>query len=173
MWVTPVSGSTWFDVLLSYKSSGSAQRLKVVEEGIGERKCYFDDVELWSEPPRYLLFLVDDPERRTGEVRGHPDGCALAVLTSTDNEYIVRWPIDQLRFDEDVEALVEEYSFMGPGATIDLSDYLGFRREEEIARRFLQPTEDERGRRFIYRYTRGIPLSDFRRQIGRENLVTE
>src|SRR5690554_1746861 len=88
----PVSGSTWFDVLLSYKGSDSAQRFKVNEEGVGERKCYFDDVELWTEPPRYLLFLVDDPDRRTGEARGHPDGCAVAVLTSTDNEYIVRWP---------------------------------------------------------------------------------
>lgn len=169
----PVSGNTWFDVLVPYKVPRPVQRFKVVEEGFGDRKCYFDEAELWSETPRYLLFLVDNPDGKAGEVRGHPDGCAVSVLTTTDNQYVVRWPIDHLRFDADVESLVGEYEFHGPGATVDLSDYLGFRRDEEIERLFLEPVEDDRRRPFIYRYTRGIPLSEFRRLLGNENLTRD
>jgi hypothetical protein len=170
----PVEGDTWFDVLVPYKVPMPVERMKVVEEGFGEGKCYFDDVELFNEMPRYLLFLVDNPEGEAGEVRGHPDGCAVPVATTTDNRYVVRWPIENMRFEGDVESLVQEYELHGPGAFVDLSDLVGYRREEEIERLHLVEAEDDRGRDFIYRYTRGIPLSDFRSElIGAENLTLD
>lgn len=170
----PVSGDSWFDVLVPYKVPRPVERFKVVEEGYGERKCYFE-ADLWNEMPRYLLFLVDYPDGDAGEVRGHPDGCALSVLTTTDNKYVVRWPIENMRFETDIESLVEEFEFQGPGATVDLSDRIGFRREEEVERLFLEPVEtDDRGRDFIYRYTRGIPLGVFREQVlGTEHLTRD
>jgi len=170
----PVAGDSWFDVLVSYKVPRPVERIKVVEEGFGERKCYFEDVELFNEMPRYLLFLVDYEQGEAGEVRGHPDGCAVPVVTTTDNRYAVRWPIENLRFDSDVESLVEELEFHGPGAFVDLSDMVGYRREEQIERLDLVPAEDDRGRREIYRYTRGIPLGVFRKElIGTENLTRD
>lgn len=167
----PIEGDTWFDVLLPYKTPMPVERLKVVEKGFGEGKCYFEDVELFNELPRYLLFLVDNPEDDAGEVRGHPDGCAVPIATTVDNRYVVRWPIDNMRFEGDAEALVQKFEFQGPGAFVDLSELVGYRRDEEIERRHLVKAEDDRGRHEIYRYTRGIPLSVFRSElIGTENL---
>jgi hypothetical protein len=170
----PVSGDSWFDVLVPYKVPMPVERIKVVEEGFGEGKCYFQDAELFNEMPRYLLFLVDYPEGDAGEVRGHPDGCALPVVTTSDNRYAVRWPIENMRFEADAESLVEEFEFVGPGAFIDLSDLVGYRREEEIERLDLVKAEDDRGRREIYRYTKGIPLGVFREElIGTEHLTQD
>jgi len=158
-------------VLVPYKVPHPVERLKVVEEGFGEGKCYFEDVELFTELPRYLLFVND---AKDGEVTGHPDGCAIPVVSTTDNQYVVRWPIEGMRFEQDVESLVQEFEFVGPGAFIDLSDLVGYRIEEEVERLDLVPAEDDRGRRAIYRYTKGIPLSTFRSElIGTENLTRD
>lgn len=171
---TPVSGHSWIDVLVPYKVPMPADRLKIVEEGFGEDKCYFDNAELFGEMPRYLLFLQKDPDGDAHEVRGHPDGCAVPVATTTDNEYVVLWPIEDMRFEADAEALVEEFEFHGPGSLVDLSDLVSYRREEEIERLHLVPVEDDRRRREIYRYTRGIPLSVFRSElIGTDNLTRD
>src|SRR5699024_16359 len=112
----PVKGDTSFDVLVPYKVPKPVDTLKVVEESFGEGKCYFQDVELFGQMPRYLLFLVDNPEGKAGEVRGHPDGCAVSVVATTDNRYVVRWPIENMRFEKDAEALVQTFEFQGPGA---------------------------------------------------------
>ncbi|HSH26202.1 MAG TPA: hypothetical protein VK972_00300, partial [Wenzhouxiangella sp.] len=61
-----------------------------------------------------------------------------------------------------------------PGAFVDLSDLVGYRREEEIDRLHLVEADDDRGRREIYRYTRGIPLGEFRSKlIGPDNLTMD
>ncbi|WP_376694358.1 hypothetical protein [Wenzhouxiangella sp. EGI_FJ10409] len=170
----PVSGHSWFDVLVPYKVPMPVERMKVVEEGFSEGKCYFDNADLFGEMPRYLLFLNDDPDGDAGEVRGHPDGCAVPVATTVDNQYVVLWPIENMRFEADAEALVEEFEFHGPGSFIDLSDLVSYRRQEEIERLQLEPADDDRRRREIYRYTRGIPLSVFRSElIGSENLTRD
>ena len=170
----PVGGHSWFDVLVSYKVPMPVERMKVFEEGFGEDKCYFDSADLFGEMPRYLLFLQDDPDSDAREVRGHDDGCALPVATTTDNQYVVIWPIENMRFEADAAALVEEFEFHGPGSLVDLSDLVSYRREEEIERLHLVPAKDDRRRREIYRYTRGIPLSVFRAElIGTENLTRD
>ena len=172
----PVSGDTWFDVLLTYKAPRKIHRLTIFEEGLGDDKCYFDHVELFGEMPRFLLFLNDDPDSESGKLRGHPDGCAVAVVATTSNEYVVRWPLDSMRFEdpEAVEALTKEYDFHGPGAFVNLGELVGYRIEEEAARQHLEKVEDRRGRHAVYRYTRGIPLNVFRTElIGAENLKPE
>jgi hypothetical protein len=169
----PVSGSSWFDVLLPYKVPAPVERVKVAEEGFGEGKCYFDEADLWNEMPRYLLFLVDAEDEDGGndgvpEVRGHPELCKVPVLATADNQYVVRWPLEGLRFEADVESLIEEFDFRGPAAYIDLTDRMSYEREAEVEEKQLELTEDGR-----YRYTRGIPLTEFRRLLGAENLTRD
>lgn len=161
----PVEGKTWFDVLVPYKVPRPTERVLVREEGIGEDKCYFDDVPLWDEMPRYLLFLIRDEE---GDIRGHPDGCAIPVLITTDNQYAVRWPIENLDVDEQAEALVREFEFHGAGAFIDLTEMTSIRRGETIERLYLAETDGKK-----HRYTRGILLEDFRQLLGAENLTRD
>jgi hypothetical protein len=161
----PVEGKTWFDVLVPYKVPRPVNRLRVVEEGFGDDKCYFDDIALYEDMPRYLLFLITDDE---GDVRGHPDVCALPILVTTDNRYVVRWPITRVTLDDDVEDLVQEFEFHGTGAFIDLSEMTSLRREDTIEE--LDLVQIERGK---YRYTRGILLEDFRQLLGAENLTRD
>lgn len=170
----PVRGETWFDVLLSYKAPERADRLLVFEEGVGHHLCYFKDAPLYGELSRFLLFLIKDPESSTGRLRGHPDGCALPVLTDSNNQYVVRWPTEGFPLDEAGEALVQEFEFQGPGSIVNLSAHLGFRIREIAEEQKLEHIpDDRRNRHALYRYTRGIPLSDYRIHIiGPENLRT-
>src|SRR5690625_7696138 len=116
--------------------------------------------------PRFLLFLNDDPDSESCKLRGHTDGCAVAVVATTSNAYGVRWPLDSMRFEdpEAVEALTKEYDFHGPGAFVNLGELVGYRIEEEAARQPLEKVEDRRGRDAVARYTRGIPMNAMRRQ---------
>lgn len=161
----PVEGKSWFDVLVPYKVPRPTHRIRVVEEGFGDEKCYFDHVPLWEEMPRFLLFLIRGDK---GDIRGHPDGCAVPVLVTTDNQYVVRWPLDTIALHEDAEDLVQEFNFHGAGAFIDLREETSIRREQIVENQYLVKTEDGR-----YRYTRGIPLSDFRQLLGEENLTRD
>ena len=161
----PVEGKTWFNVLVPYKVPRPVDRLRVIEEGFGDDKCYFDDIPLYEQMPRYLLFLVTDED---GDIRGHPDVCALPIVVTTDNRYVVRWPIKRVTLDDEVEDLVQEFEFHGTGAFIDLSEMTSLRREDTIEE--LHLTEVERGE---YRYTRGILLEDFRKLLGAENLTRD
>lgn len=167
----PVEGKAWFEVLVPYKVPAPTGRLRLYEQGVGGDRCYFDDVALHGEMPRYLLFLVEHHDPEQGDARGHPDRCALPVLVSTDNRYAVRWPIDGLDLPEDIGSRVRAFEFHGPGSTVDLRGETRHRREQRIEREFLEPVEG--GRRAQYRYTRGIPLEDFRPLMGEQNLTRD
>lgn len=161
----PVEGKTWFDVLVPYKVPSPTERVQVKEEGFGENKCYFADVTLWGDLPRYLLFLIRDEE---GDIRGHPDGCAIPVLITTDNKYAVRWPLENVEVGEEAENMVQEFEFHGAGAFIDLSEMTSIRREETVEQKYLVKTDSGK-----HRYTRGILLEDFRQVLGKENLTKD
>lgn len=154
----PVDGRAWFRTLLTYKSPRTMERLIVQESGVKDIECYFPEVQAGTEQPRYLLFLVRDEE---GDLRGHPDGCALEVLVSADNRYAVRWPQDALdreeaRDDEQLAGLVREMEFQGPGARIDATDMLAHQRRATAERDLMRVDGSE------LIPTRGIALTELR-----------
>lgn len=155
----PVEGRAWFRSLLTYKTPRTMERLIVQESGVKDIECYFPEVEPGTESPRYLLFLVRDEE---GELRGHPEGCALEVLVSSDNRYAIRWPQQALdrenaREDDRLNTLVEELDFQGPGSRINASDMLSHQRRATAERDLMRVDGSE------LMPTRGIPLTDLRR----------
>ncbi len=163
----PVSGDAWVQVLLPYKVPGPTDRIKIVEEGFGDDRCYFPEAPLWAEAPRFLMFLKREEDGRDFE--GHRGGCMLEVAVTTDNRYAVRWPQDLLVLDDDELDLIEELQFAGPGAMVDLSEETRLGRERMAERYFMVEDKDQH-----YRYTRGIPLEVFRERIlGSENLTRD
>jgi hypothetical protein len=159
----PVGGKAWAEILIGYKSDDDIDLLRIEEEGLGPDRCYFPEVPLWQELPRYLVFL----QRADGhDFRGHRGGCMLEVLVTADSRYAVRWPQDRLLLDDDQLSLVETLDFVGPGATVDGAELTSIRREELIRDYAMEEIDDRQ-----LRYTRGIPLEIFRRQvIGRDAL---
>ncbi|MFU8833472.1 MAG: hypothetical protein ACNA7J_15140 [Wenzhouxiangella sp.] len=161
----PVKGSAWVKVLVRYKVPEPMDRIRIVEQGFGDDRCYFDEIPMWQEQPRYLMFLNRDEER---DFRGHRDGCKLEVLVTRDNRYAVRWPQDALVLDEAGEQLVRELDFHGAGAFVDVSEMTSIRREDLQEKYYLEDVGDNN-----YRYTRGILLEDFRQLLGEENLTMD
>lgn len=163
----PVEGTAWFNVLVRYKVPQPIDRIRLVEEGFGEDRCYFENVPMWLELPRFLLFL-NQAEGRNFE--GNRNGCKLEVLVTRDNRYAVRWPQEGLHLTaEEEEQWVRELDFHGPSAYVDVSEMTSIRRED-VQERYFLATDDENRR---YRYTRGILLEDFRRLLGEENLTQD
>ncbi len=163
----PVSGKGWARVLIRYKVPRPIDRVRIVEEGFGDDRCYFPDTPMWQELPRYLLFLNRDED---GNHIGNRAGCMFEVLVTRDNRYAVRWPQDGLALEEGDEALVQTLDFHGPGSTMDVREMTSIRREQMREDYFLEPIEGEDG---LMRYTRGIPLDDFRDLMGADNLTRE
>jgi len=153
----PVSGSGWARVLLRYKVQDPIDLVRIVEEGFGPDRCYFPDVPLWQELPRFLLFLNRGEGR---DYTGHRGGCMLEVLVTDNNSYAVRWPQDDLVLNDDELALIEELAFVGPGSTRDVSEMTSISREALLRDYSMEDIGE-----FTFRYTRGIPLSVFRKQI--------
>jgi len=153
----PVGGRAWAEVLIRYKSDQPIDLLRIEEEGLGPERCYFPDVPLWQELPRFLVFL----HRAEGQdFRGHRGGCMLEVLVTADNRYAVRWPQDRLTLREEDRRWIETLDFVGPGSTIDGDEFTSIRRDQLVRDYAMEEIE---GRRL--RYTRGIPLETFRREI--------
>jgi hypothetical protein len=162
----PVGGTAWVDVLVRYKVPQPIDLIRIVEEGFGPDRCYFPDIPLWQELPRYLLFLNRGEGR---DYTGHRAGCMLEVLVTADNRYAVRWPQDALLLNEDELELVEELDFIGPGAAVDATDTTSIGRAALIEDYYME----DLGNRTL-RYTRGIPLEVFREQImGSEALTRD
>lgn len=161
----PVEGTAWLEVLLPYKVPRPIDRIRVIEEGYGEDRCYFDDVPLWAEQPRYLVFLT---AAEKGNYEGHRSACKLHVLVTADNRYAVRWPQDDLHLDESDEGLVQELEFVGPDSAIDVTEMTSIRRDDLRQRYRLEDVGDG-----TYRYTHGIPLEDFRSLLGADTLTLD
>ncbi len=164
----PVDGRAWFTTLLTYKAPRVIERFIVKESGLKDNECYFPEQVAGQEGPRYLLFLVRDPEDGW---RGHPDGCALEVLVASDNRYALRWPQpgfggENGRGDDAVQALVGPMDFQGPRSRIDASEMLAHQREARAEAQFLRVDGTD------LMPTRGIELGEFRALIS-DGLVNE
>jgi len=156
----PIDGEAWFRPLIHYKPRAASDSLLIVhEKGLHDNECYFPEINPVDEPPRYLLFLVEDPERE--RLRGHPDGCAIEVLVTAENRYAARWPQPALggtdgQGDAALQARVKRFTFQGPSARIDAGDMLAHRRRARAEREHM-----ELDGQFLIP-TRGIALGELR-----------
>ena len=165
----PVDGRTWFRVLFDYKTPREMERLIVLESGLNPDGCYFPDLPLFDEQPRYLLFLVYDEENA---LRGHTDGCAVELAVNGQGRYAAIWPqpaferplpcLDCVEpnpnkaLDRQLERMTENMQFQGPLSRIDGSDMVAHQRRERAA------AEDLRIEGTDLIRTRGIELSELR-----------
>jgi hypothetical protein len=155
----PVSGSAYLRPLITYKGDGDVEVFEVYEMGLREHACYFPNPDVFEEGRRYLVFLVRD-EQETDRYRGHPQGCALAVLVDADNRYALRFPADGIALVDDLDALAQPMRFADRYAVIADGDLVPMRRDKLLQ----QNAIEARGPR-AWRYTRGIPLTEARRLI--------
>ena len=173
----PVDGRTWFRVLFDYKTPREMERLIVLESGLNPDGCYFPNLPLYDEQPRYLLFLVYDEE---DALRGHADGCAVELAVNSQGRYAAIWPQSAFErplpcldcvepnpnkaLDLQLEHMTENMQFQGPLSRIDGSEMVAHQRrqlaEEEGLR--IEGTDLIR--------TRGIELSELR-QLMRPGLI--
>ena len=160
----PVSGSAYLRPLITYKGNGDVEVFEVYEKGLQEQACYFPNPDVFEEGRRYLVFLVRDPEE-ADRYRGHPQGCALAVLVDADNRYALRFPADDIALVEDLGALAQAMRFADRYAIVSDGDLVPARRD-----RLLEMNAIETHGRKTWRFTRGIPLADVRRQIDPQAL---
>jgi hypothetical protein len=156
----PVEGEAWLRPLIPYKAPDSLSGILVVsEQGLSENECYFPRVDPWEEQPRYLLFLVSDPDKDT--LTGHPDGCAIEILVNSRGRYAARWPQPAFggehgRGGPALQERVREMTFQGPMARIDASDMLSHQRRDRAERDFM----DIDGTDLVP--TRGIAITELR-----------
>lgn len=150
----PVRGTAYLNPLITYKTPQPLDRITVFEEGLWENECYFPD-EIGQEGARFLVFLNRDPEQF--RFLGHRAQCKLPILVTRGGHYALRWPLDRVAASEELEAVVQEMDFVGPGARVNRAD-MDYR---EIDRLEALDAARMEGRTLIY--TKGIPLSEARR----------
>jgi hypothetical protein len=160
----PVSGSAYLGVLIAYKAEQTADLIEVYEKGLRAYECYFPNPTVFEEGRRYLVFLRRDPGNAE-RFRGLPEGCALEVLVDRDNRYAVRMPVTGLRLTEAQQAALAERAhptdFADPYAIIDDEALPPDQRDAMIEAGQIVPyAPDAPSRR--WKYTRGIPLDQFR-----------
>jgi hypothetical protein len=119
----PVSGSAYLKVLISYKAGGAGEIIEVYEKGLHEHECYFPNPGVFEEGRRYLLFLRVDPGD-SGRFQGLAEGCALDVLVSSDNSYVLRYPITGIALSDPFGKLARETPFSDGYAVVEDEDLL-------------------------------------------------
>lgn len=171
----PVSGSAYLQVLITYKSSveSAAQYaaqyaagevlIEVYEKGLHEHECYFPNPSVYEEGRRYLLFLRRDPEH-SERYRGLPTGCAIDVLVDSDNRYAVRLPVTGIQLADSLQELARPMQFADPYATADDEALPAALRDAMRAAGQIVPhsPDGEEPSDRQWRYTQGIPLTEFR-----------
>ena len=106
----PVSGSAYLKVLIPYKTNRPNDIIEVYEQGLHENECYFPNPDVFEEGRRYLLFLQQDPEKPE-RYRGLPEGCALDVLVSENNQYALRLPASGMDLSDPLAELAQDMKF--------------------------------------------------------------
>lgn len=160
----PVSGSAYLAVLIPYKAESTADLIEVYEKGLSPFECYFPNPTVFEEGRRYLVFLRRDPEQ-PDRFRGLPQGCALEVLVGRDNRYAVRMPPTGLSLAPSQQDLLRDLAqpidFGDPYAIVDDESLPPDQRDAMAAAGQIVPYGPEEALR-QWKYTRGIPLDQFR-----------
>lgn len=170
----PVSGSAYLEVLITYKSGAAEDIIEVYEKGLHQGECYFPNPSVFEEGRRYLLFLRRDAEDAE-RYRGLPAGCAIDVLVDRDNRYAVRVPVTGMALTDALEELARPMQFSDPYAVVDddvlpavLRDAMQAAGQiapwtaDDHAPNSADPLPPSPSRPRQWRYTLGVPLSEFR-----------
>lgn len=153
----PNKGTAWMRPLMRYKSERKLEQFTVYDEGIKGEHCYFPDTDLWQEGSRFLVFLEHEEFIR---YRGLNPVCYLPVSVSSDNQYVLRLPIDNVVMPAELLEQAQHYQFTDSGSRIDTSELL----REEKARLIRDRQMKDEGETLVY--TRGIPISAVRKYIN-------
>ena len=156
----PSSGSAFLRLLIVYKGEEVAgDWIEVKEKGLGEEKCYYPEPNPFVfEGARFFVFL-----RKENDVyRGVAPGCKVPLYVTDNNQYAVRFPVKGLDIPEE-HAL--SMTFTDPAAVVEAGDFTSAQLQEltETYRAELIPTGPYEPNLQNYRYTMGVPLTDFRK----------
>jgi hypothetical protein len=157
----PVRGSAYLRVLIAYKLEAGVAVLEVYEEGLHGNECYFPNPTVFEEGRRYLLFLMNDPEK-DGRYRGLAQGCALDVLVDRSNHYAVRIPVTGVALSDPLQDLSEPMEFADAYAHETEESLSPAERDAWLAAGWLEASGDG----FVY--TRGVDLTRVRKLMGPE-----
>jgi len=164
----PTGGTAFLRVLIPYRVTRPiGDFVEVYEEGLHAFECYFEDPSVTEEGRRYLVFLRADPEVQD-QFRGLEHGCALEVLVTRENRYVLRYPLSGIAVADDIGTLATPVVFADSYAVL-AEDEIGV--EERNA--LLAGGHLERLEEGGYRYTEGVPLEDLRPLLGEDNLTLD
>lgn len=164
----PTGGTAFLAPLIAYKLSRPLEDIvEVYEEGLHTHECYFKNPTVFEEGRRHLVFFRDNPEVE-GQYLGLPNGCALQVLVTADNQYALLYPPRGMAISNELSALAQPLNFKDPYATITDDELSVAERDALLASGMLVRLEDGR-----FAYTHGIPISGIRPLLGAENITLQ
>jgi len=152
----PSEGTAWMKPLIIYKKGRPVETFTVFEEGVKGVHCYFPDTDLWQEGNRFLVFLQHKEFIR---YTGIKPVCYLPVSVTSENQYALRLPVNNVILPESVLAKAQNYHFTDRGSRIDTTDLLRGEKEKLLK----SPELKDEGGSLVY--TRGIPISALREYI--------
>ncbi len=157
----PSEGEAWLHTLFVYKGDRDIDTVVVYDKGVKGEHCYFPDTDLWQEGNRFLVFL-----QHTEDImyKGLTPVCYLPVSVSSENQYILRMPANNIVMPTALLDKVAEYKFLDAGSRIDATELNRLERAELIE---LNKMRDE-GDNLVY--TRGIHISDIRKYMRSKHL---
>ncbi len=163
----PVSGSAHLKVLIAYKADQPLEMIEVYETGLHPNECYFPNPNVFEEGRRYLVFLRRDPDDKQ-RYRGLPEGCALDVLVTTDNAYVLRIPVTGIELSDDLQQHAMPMKFADSYARESEELLDSAQREAWLKEGWLTREITEQGPQLIY--TQGVSLDTVRNLMGPEGV---
>jgi len=162
----PSEGSAFLKILISYKSGKTDEKIiEIYEKGLHPGECYFENPTVFEEGRRYLVFFRIDP-LNTENYRGFAEGCALEILVTAGNRYALRYPVDDIDLNDDLDELVDEIDFHDNYALVEPESLPPSRRDDLLAKGLILPYQGK------FKYTHGVDLSAARKLINAEALKT-
>jgi hypothetical protein len=170
---TPVSGSAYLQILITYKSDQDLDLIEIYEKGLHDTACYFPGPSVFEEGRRYLVFLQRDPDHPE-RLRGLAEGCAADILVDRDHRYAVRLPVTGLRLTDPLTDLgiplqfsdryaVAENAELPPALRDRMRDagqIIPFELDSQGDQ--AKPPRSASGQPRRWLYTQGVRLADFR-----------
>ena len=155
----PSEGSAFLKPLITYKSTRPGQDIvEVYEKGLHPNECYFENPTVLEEGRRYLVFFRLDPQD-PDNYRGFAEGCALEILVTEDNRYVLKYPLDGIELTDNVGGLASPYNFRDNYALISEEALSPTTRDDLLTRGLIIPYQGK------FKYTSGVDLTALRKLI--------
>jgi len=160
----PNEGSAFLKILIAYKLNNPVEEIvEVYEKGLHANECYFENPTVFEEGRRYLVFFRLDPE--DPEIyRGLAEGCALELFVTQNNQYALKYPIEGIKLEDNLDELVSKFDYHDNYAVVSDENLTPEIRNDLLARDLIIPYQDN------YKYTHGVDLTRTRSLITTEAL---